>query len=250
MARSTFMVVLLAVFAGAAAGMAVQFLSPGPEAVVTGPAADAGRDAKQTEVENLVNRDADRITQTEIAVEELRSENADLRTLIAAQAKRIEEFEESAGATGDRSGSDLKIMGPDGKPISLGGHPTMMRFGSPGKGFKLAGLPEEEKWARLREGLSLDSYQETELKQIAIDYRKTMNDMFKTGDDGFKIGSIDLGKIMKARTDADERVKNLLSEEQHKKYEKENYGAAVGIGGSTTVSVSTSFGTTGSSEGK
>jgi len=246
------MVVLLAVFAGAAAGMAVQLLDAGTDAPDPGLSANSGRDAKQVEVENLVNRDSDRITQTEIAIEELKSINAGLRDQIAAQAERIDELSKrlskSAGGAGPMTG--MKIMGPDGKPMKFTSGPGMMRFGTPGKGFKLLGLPEEEKWAKLREELSLDSYQETELKQIAADYRKTMSEMFTTEDGGFKIGKIDLGKIMKAKTDADERVKNLLSDNQYKKYQKENYGTAVGIGGGTTVSVSTSFGTSEPGEGK
>ena len=133
--------------------------------------------------------------------------------------------------------------------MKMSGRP-MIGLAGPGRGFKLASLPEEEKWAKLREELSLDSYQETELKQIAADYKKAMSEMFTTEDGGFKIGKLDLMKIMKAKTDADKRVKNLLSEEQYKKFQKENYGSAVGLGGSTTVSVSTSFGSGDSSEGK
>jgi len=249
MSRSPITVVLLALFAGAAAGMAVQLVDSGSDSPVTGPTADAGRNAKQVEVENLVNRDADRITQTEIAIEELKSVNSELRDLVAAQAKRIEELEKGAGSAGPLAPGGMQVMGPDGKPMQTTGRP-MMRFGTPGKGFKLASLPEEEKWAKLREELSLDSYQESELKQIAADYKKAMSEMFTTEGGGFKIGKLDLGKILKAKTDTDERVKNLLSEEQYKKYQKENYGAAMGMGGSTTVSVSTSFGSDGSSEGK
>jgi hypothetical protein len=249
MTKSPVLVILLAVFAGAAAGMAVQLTDLGTQAPDTGLTADAGRNAKQIEVENLVNRDADRITQAEIAIEELKSLNADLRDQLAAQAERIEELSEASGSSQPLAGGGMQVVGPDGEPMKMVNRP-IVGFGSAGRGFKLASLPEEEKWAKLREELSLDSYQESELKQIAADYKKAMSEMFTTEDGGFKIGKLDLMKIMKAKTDSEKRVKNLLSEQQYEKYRKEGYGSAVGLGGNTTVSVSTSFGDRDSSEGK
>ncbi|MEN8151440.1 MAG: hypothetical protein ABFS86_16610 [Planctomycetota bacterium] len=248
MARSSLMVVILAVFAGAAAGMAVQLFDAETPATGPGPATGGVSEAEHSEVENLVHRGSDRIRDAEIEIERLRSEIASLQDQLTAQA---DEFEAFAKASGERGPDDFTVIGPDGEPVKMRGATRLpvMRLGG-GKGFKLAGLPEEEKWAKLREELALDSYQESELKQIAVDYRKAMSDMFKTENTGggtVSFGKIDLGKIMKARTDADERVKNLLSEQQHEKFKKENYGAAIGLGGATSVSVSTTFD---SSEGK
>jgi hypothetical protein len=244
MARSSLLVVLLAVFAGAAAGMAVQFLGDRTPEVGPGPAADAASDAKQSEIEGLVHRDADRIRDAEIEIETLRSEISSLQDQLAKHAESIEAYVNADGAAPT---GEITMMGPDGKPVKVDPHQSlpMMRIGG-GKGYELARLPEEEKWAKLREELSLDSYQESELKQIAKDYQKAMSDMFKVDESGggsgsLSLGKIDLGKIMKARKDADERVKNLLSEEQNEKFRNENYGAAIGLGGATTVSVSTTF---------
>jgi hypothetical protein len=246
------MVVLLAVFAGAAAGMAVQFLDPDTTAPAPGPADGSRGDAERSDVENLVHRDAERIRDAEIEIERLRSEIASLQDQLTAQAGKLEEVLEQGPAA---ASEELTVVGPDGKPVKMRGatRMPMMRLGG-GRGFKLAGLPEEEKWAKLREELTLDSYQESELKQIAADYRKAMSEMFRTeatGGGSISFGKIDLGKVLKAKTDADERVKNLLSEEQHEKFTKENYGAAIGLGGSTSVSVSTTFGSSPESgEGK
>lgn len=242
MARSSLMVVVLAVFAGAAAGMAVQFLGDDAPAADPGPATGGVSEAEHTEVASLVRRDADRIRDAEIEIERLRSEIASLKEQLTEQSGKIEEYAKQAPHAPTE---EFTVVGPDGKPVKMRGAARLpvMRLGG-GRGFKLAGLPEDEKWAKLREELSLDSYQESELKQIASDYRKAMSEMFKTEDSGggtISFGKIDLSKVMKARQDADERVKNLLSEEQHEKFRKENYGAAIGLGGSTSVSVSTTF---------
>ena len=247
MAKSGFMVVILAVFAGAAAGMAVQLLGGDPGDSESAPTSPAVTAAEHSEVEDIARRGETRLDDVEIAIEALRSENSALKAEIADLREKLATVEETTAETANLPAAGMKVFGPDGEPVKFQGSPGLMKFAPAGKGYKLAGLNEDEKWAKLREELSLDSYQETELKQIAADYKQAMSEMFKTEDGGFKIGKIDLGKIMKAKTDADERVKNLLSEAQYEKYEKEDYGAAIGLGGSTKVSVTTSFG---SSEGK
>ena len=230
MSRSPLMVILLAVFAGAAAGMAVQLFNDQAPAEGRGPAASGVSEAAHSEVENQVQRDADRIRDAEIAIEKLRSEISSLRDQLTAQAGKHEKFEEYMKEGRPAGTNEFTMVGPDGKPVKMKG------------GMRMPG-------AKLREELSLDSYQESELKQIAADYKKAMGDMFKPKTDGggMSIGKIDITKIMKTRSEADERVKNLLSETQHEKFRKENYGAAIGLGGATSVSVSTTFE---SSEGK
>jgi len=59
---------------------------------------------------------------------------------------------------------------------------------------------------------------------------------------------LDFGKMMEARKESNERVKNLLSESQYEKYRSEGYGAPLGLGGASIVS--TAVVTPGSDEDK
>jgi hypothetical protein len=245
MARTSFVVVLIALFAGAAAGMAIQLMSAKEPAPVDRPTAQAAAEVRQDEVLDAIARLDNEVEKLRLEVDTLATRNDELEKELAEARKALKAapapiFSED-GHTVDL-GKAMK-----GRGVPAGGH---FFFGGKSKpGYKIASLPEDEKWEKLREDLSLDSYQEEQLKEIAKDYRDSFKDLFKPDENGkLTLGKLDLGKIMKAKNDADERVKNLFSEQQYKKYKDGGYGAAIGLGGgNATVSVSTSFG---SSEGK
>jgi hypothetical protein len=234
-AKPSIAFLLLAVFAGAAAGMAVQFLAPGPETPGPAPGPSPTTATDFAEVETIARRGESRITELEIAIEELRSVIADQDEEIAGLEKKLEEYQEQAAPAG-------LVTAQDGSRIELPGKATAIRLGKKKPGLALLGLPEEERWAKIREDLSLDSYQEEELKRIAEDYRNSFKELFEANEDGQVVfGKLDIKKILKNKAEMEERVKNLLSEQQYETYRKGNYGAALGVGGTTSISVSTSF---------
>jgi hypothetical protein len=229
MNKSILPILILAVFAGAAAGAAVSLaLKPqARESAVSAPtlAADARTDDLTDAVARL----------------ELRLEEIDLAgSEVTGRVNRLEESEsqraaavESAENVLDMSGVTSPV-GPGGQ-VRMGGAP-MIGFGS-GKGMQLMGLSEDERWARLREELALDSYQESELKRIGEEMQAEIKDIFKIDPEtGTLAGKLDLGKMMGARTKADEKVKNLLSAQQYEKYRKEGYSSALGMGGGVAIS--------------
>jgi hypothetical protein len=138
-------------------------------------------------------------------------------------------------------GHKVSLGGKDGKLVSVNGAP-LLRLGGFGKAGELMRLSEDERWAKLREDLSLDSYQESELKQIRSDMQAEMKDMVKVDPDTGKMtASFDFKKYKEARDRADERVKNLLGKDQYDKFQSGGYAAALGMGGhSVAVSYSTS----------
>lgn len=232
MNRSVLPVLILAIFAGAAAGAAVSLTL---QSVPAGPVTPAGTVADDARLSDL----KDTVAALQLRIEEMKLANADLLS-------RMSELEESGAApivADPRIDEDLVISGGMGGPagrngrIRMGGAP-FIGFGS-GRGAQLAGLSEDELWLKLREELSLDSYQETELKRIRQEMQAGLKDIFKIDPEtGTLAGKLDIGKMMKSRKDADEKVKNLLSEQQYEKYRKEGYGSALGMGGGVAVSYS------------
>jgi hypothetical protein len=247
MARTSFVVVLIALFAGAAAGMAVQLLNVGEPAPADRPTADAAAEVRRDEALDAIARLDNEVEKLRLEVDTLATRNDELEKELAEAREAMKAARAPAFATEGKDGHFVDLGNAMKGGIVRGGGTHF--FGGKAKpGHKIASLPEDEKWEKLREDLSLDSYQEEQLKEIAKDYRDSFKDLFKTDDEGkLTLGKLDLGKIMKAKNDADERVKNLFSEQQYKKYKDGGYGAAIGIGGNASVSVSTSFG---SSEGK
>ena len=154
---------------------------------------------------------------------------------------RLEESESEREAPPDEAMDDalaragINMLGGRAGQVRLGGSP-MIAFGS-GKGAQLMGLSEEEKWNKLREELALDSYQESELKRIQEEMQAELKDIFKIDPEtGTLAAKLDITKMVEARKNADEKVKNLLSGQQYEKYRKEGYGSALGMGGGVAVS--------------
>jgi hypothetical protein len=222
MSRHTLPTLILAIFAGAAAGAAVSLaLNPrvdAPPAPTESVSADARIDDLNEAVAALERR-----------MEEMQLADSD----VSSRLTELEQAEEPPA----RQASG--VVAPDGvhvprSQVRLGGAPFV--FGA-GKGAALMSLPEEEKWQKLREELSLDSYQETELKRIRDEMQTQVREAFSfDSDTGTLTGKPDLAQLMEARKNANEKVKNLLSEDQYEKYRKEGYGNAIGLGSSMAVS--------------
>ncbi len=230
MNRSVLPVLLLAIFAGAAAGAAVSLTLKSNPAGPATPSAPAAGDAR-------LSRLGDTVAALELRLEEMELANSDLLTRVNV----LEESEAGMPSQGPRTGPGMVGQGGSGAPssrsgqIRMGGAP-FVAFGSV-RGAPLAGLSEEEKWLKLREELALDSYQESELKRIRQEMQTELKDIFKIDPEtGTLAGRLDVQKMMEARRSADEKVKNLLSEQQYEKYRKEGYGSALGMGGGVAVS--------------
>ena len=235
MNKSILPILILAVFAGAAAGAAVS-LALKPEARdSTDSAPTVAADARIDDLTDAVARLELRLEEIDLAGSEFTGRVNRLEESESRRAAAVESAENAITASGMTS-----PVGPGGQvgvggQVRMGGAP-MIGFGS-GKGMQLMGLSEDERWARLREELALDSYQESELKRIAEEMQSEIKDIFKIDPDtGTLAGKLDLGKMIGARTKADEKVKNLLSAQQYEKYRKEGYSSALGMGGGVAVS--------------
>jgi hypothetical protein len=89
------------------------------------------------------------------------------------------------------------------------------------------------------------------LKLIRDEMQAEIKDIFKIDPDtGTLAGRIDLKKIMEARRHADEKVKNLLSEQQYEKYQREGYGNVLGTGGAGVAVSYTTIGAPRTTDGK
>ena len=230
MNRSVLPVLVLAIFAGAAAGAGVSLLLKSSEGTSAAPAKTVAADAR---IEDL---------QATVAALELRIEEMKLAdSEFASRVNRLEEAEARQDAVSGQTDEGGVVSGGVGginspaRQIRLGGAP-FVAFGS-GKSAQFMGLSEEEKWDKLREELALDSYQESELKRIGQEMSAAVKDIFKIDPEtGTLAGKLDIGKVMESRKNADEKVKNLLSAQQYEKYRKEGYGNALGMGSGVAVS--------------
>jgi hypothetical protein len=236
MPRSTLFLAVLALFAGASGGVAATLLlladGPGASRAEAPPAAPADTENLKETVAQLKRRLAELELQSSDNAREIRSLDRRERseTASAAPSASFPTEEEWARA----AQSAFKVTVKDGKAINFSKGPIVRLAGGFGKGGELMRLSEEDRWAKIREALHLDSYQESELKQIQKDLRAEMQDMFKMDPDTGKLtSSLDFKKFREARDRADERVKNLLSQDQYDKFKKDGYSAALGMGGSS-----------------
>lgn len=122
------------------------------------------------------------------------------------------------------------------------------------KTLELMGKPEDERWAAIREALSLTDLQEQELKAALKERDLAMRDMTKieshevTGPDGnvsnvMRVSAPDPEKVRETRRKYDDRVNASLTADQSKKWKDEGYEAAAGGGGAMVfTSVTTDFG--------
>ena len=230
MNRSLPPILLIAIFAGAAAGAAVSLALMPPAQNSTEPAVTGAADARLDDL-------TDALARLELRLQEMDLANSE----VTSRMNRLEESESEREAPPDEAMDDalaragINMLGGRAGQVRLGGSP-MIAFGS-GKGAQLMGLSEEEKWNTLREELALDSYQESELKRIQEEMQAELKDIFKIDPEtGTLAAKLDISKMMEARKNADEKVKNLLSGQQYEKYRKEGYGSALGMGGGVAVS--------------
>jgi hypothetical protein len=240
MSRSVLPVLLLAIFAGDAAGAAVSIVLRPDAANSAAPAVTRATDARLDDLR-------DTVAALEMRIEELKLADSEA----ISRMNRLEEEEQVRSERGGQI-DESTVPGVPGLPpdqVRLGGAP-FIGFGA-GRGAQLMGLSEEEKWTRLREELALDSYQEGELKRIQQEMQAEIKDIFKIDPEtGTLAGKLDVGKIMEARKNADERVKNLLSEQQYEKYRQEGYANALGTGGGVEIYSTTSISTPRERQGK
>jgi len=257
MVRSGALILILALFAGAAAGTAVQFLLPPAGDSASSPVADESLKADLDDLRTEVARLRQRSEESTLALDDARGQIRALEAEVAkaAQSAKTAQFANAGEAQSARTfeilpGKGIEMLEPGGTVVKMGGAP--IRLGGMGKAFELLKLTEEERWAKAREELSLDSYQEEELKRIRDEARAAAKDMMKIDPDtGQMTGKIDLGKIFAARNKAEEQVKNLLTEDQYKKYRKGGYGNVLGTGGGgMTVTTFSGFSTSEDDRGK
>jgi hypothetical protein len=230
MARNSLFIVLVAFCAGATGGIAATLLLSGgdraPDSVDSAPAAPSqGAEVAETvaslkkrmdELELKSSSNAMRATRLEKDVESI----AELPRQQGVHFPTEEEWTKAAQGS-------LGIAGKDGKVFRA----PVVRIGGIGKAGELMGMNEDDLWAKLREELHLDSYQETELKQIRKDMKAEMRELFKV-DEGHT-PKFDKKKFDEIRKRGDERVKNLLSADQYKKFKDEGYSSALGMGGNS-----------------
>lgn len=242
MPRNTFFLVVLALCAGASGGIAAQLLFRGGDPGAGPEAAAPAAPVETEELEETIAQLKRRVAELEMKASDTAGRTARLESEIGTLAEpedgsqfhfpTEEEWAKAARGT-------FKFGGKDGKVLELGSGPVV-KLGGLGKMGELMKLTEDERWAKIREDLHLDSYQETELKQIQKDLQAEMRDMFKVDPDtGSVATSFDFKKVREARDRADERVKSLLSKDQYDKFQSEGYANALGMGGSAfAISVS------------
>ncbi len=230
MNRGLLPILLIAIFAGAAAGAAISLALMPPAPSTTEPAATGAADARLADLTDALARLELRLAEIDLANSE-----------VTSRMNRLEESGTPREASPDVAMEDalaeagVNLPGGRSSQVRLGGAP-MISFGS-GKGAQLMSLPEEEKWNQLREELALDSYQESELKRIQEEMQAEIKDIFEIDPEtGTLAAKLDIPKMMEARRNADEKVKNLLSGQQYEKFRKEGYGSALGMGGGIAVS--------------
>lgn len=249
MSKNTLFFVVLMFFAGATGGVCAFLLArtggdAGDQAGVVGPPAREMAARREKPVVSEVDWLAMRTEVSGLArkVEDLTGK------LDEANAK-LEEASRDDGH--GASPGEVLARGLTGGPVRWnstgkdGLAATGLRLAGMGKMAELMALPEEERWAKIREDLSLDAYQESELKRIAEEVKAdSMSFLADRSDGEAKFDPMEfIGKMVEKRKKTREQVKNLLSENQMKKFDEGGYGAAMGLG---TTSVAVSYGNLGS----
>jgi hypothetical protein len=248
MGRSTLFILVMVAAAGAAGGVAAHLLAR------TDPPIEAHADAPPPPQRSEGFRPSlEEWKALQLEVRGLREQLAEVTAKLSEASTRLEEVAAQEPLEGvrpqeavakllesARDGSHVTAL--PGKVVSLSGStPGVLKLGGLGKGAELLTLPEEEKWTRIREDLSLDAWQEDELKRLAEENRQAAEKMFlPEGGEEVDFPTA-IGKLMEQRKKSTERVKNLLSDEQYEKFRDGGYGAAIGLG---TTSVAVSYSST------
>ena len=248
MGRHTLFFLALVLCAGAAGAVASHLVTKSGDAEAVRATAPPPRESPDAGAPTRAEWEALQVELGSLrtTVSELRKQVVELSTrpVPVAAGESVESPAEDAVASllekaveGAVPGSHKKRLVALPGPGSVVGPGGLVRLGSFGKAAELMALPEEERWAKIREDLALDAWQEDELKRLAQEMNEASKKMFSP--EAVEEGNLasTIGKVMELRKKTNERVKNLLSDDQYEKYKAGGYGAAMGLG-SASVAIS------------
>jgi hypothetical protein len=230
MSRNGAVLILLALFAGAAGGVASSFALRGAEPTVATPAPRPEEDSAA--------RTSERLERFSEALGEIRLELSALRA-------RIERAEREPARTAppaprgtprdDDGDEDVRPRG-EAPPVEIVRRPVEPKDRAPVPGRALSpraeairAMPEEQRWAKIGEDLGLDAWQATEIRRASDDLLADIRD-FASRRETSGARAVDPETVRASFDRSRDRVGRVLSEEQLRKFDFEGYGEAVGLG--------------------
>jgi hypothetical protein len=243
---------------GGIAGALVVQDAGGPSRVPRAPAAPEGdSSASDASLAKEVAALRARVEELQAAATAANAESARLRTALEQQEKasaesrgRLERLEAAPNAAGLQSAMALTpenrdLLASRLRTVSLGALEAGGNVDRLRKSLELRLKPEEERWTATREALGLTAGQEEDLKTAIKDRSQAFQDAVKAATDtssadgsvAIRVVTPDSEKMRDARKAYDDRVNQVLSADQAKKWRDEGYEDAFGGGGSRAIAI-------------